>query len=139
MTDTASVVEQLRQRVGWSRESGPHPVEAGHLRRFCEAIGDQDPRWQVEAPPTFVVALGAETPELPEALQYGRGWLNGGDRFEYLEPVRVGDSIRTRTTLVDVYEKQGSTGGLLFLVFETEYVNQHGRVAVRTRGTRIRR
>ena len=133
------VVERLRTRLGREGVESVHVVEAGHVRRFCEAIGDGDPRWREQAPPTFVVALGAETPELPEALEYGQGWLNGGDRFEYLEPVRVGDTIRVRSRLVDVYEKRGRSGDLLFLVFETEYVNQHGRVAVRVRGTRIRR
>ena len=96
------------------------------------------PRY-VQFPPTFVVALGTEMPQIPEALEYGKGWLNGGDRFEYLEPIRIGDEIRTRTVLTDVYEKQGGSGGLLFLIFDTEYVNQHDRVAVRVRGTRIRR
>ena len=86
-----------------------------------------------------MVALGTETPQIPEALEYGKGWLNGGDRFEYLEPIRIGDEIRTRTVLTDVYEKRGGSGGLLFLIFDTEYVNQHDRVAVRVRGTRIRR
>jgi N-terminal half of MaoC dehydratase len=133
------VVEKLRSRIGWESEEKVNVIEAGHVRRFCEAIGDDDPRWREEAPPTFVVALGSEIPPMPEALEYGIGWLNGGDRFEYLEPIRIGDTIRTRTRLVDVYEKQGSSGGLLFLVTETEYVNQHGRTAVRVRGTRIRR
>jgi len=41
--------------------------------------------------------------------------------------------------LADAYEKQGSSGSLLFLVFDTEFSNQHGRVAARIRGTRIRR
>jgi hypothetical protein len=136
---TAEVVERLRARIGWEGAESVHPIEAGHVRRFCEAIGDDDPRWREQVPPTFVVALGAETPELPEALEYGRSWLNGGDRFEYLEPIRIGETIRVRSRLVDVYEKHGSSGDLLFLVFETEYVNQRGRVAVRARGTRIRR
>ena len=133
------LVERVKARIGWRGQEQESLVEAGHVRRFCEAIGDDDPRWREEAPPTFVVALGAETPQIPEALEYGRGWLNGGDRFEYLEPVRIGDRITTRTVLTEVYEKTGSSGSLLFLVFDTEYVNQHGRVAVRVRGTRIRR
>ncbi|MDQ6774475.1 MAG: MaoC family dehydratase N-terminal domain-containing protein [Candidatus Dormibacteraeota bacterium] len=139
MTATADVVERVRGRIGWTAESEPQPVEAGHVRRFCEAIGDTDPRWREEAPPTFVVALGAETPQIPEVLEYGKGWLNGGDRFEYLEPVRIGDVITSRTRLADAFEKQGGSGSLLFLILDTEYVNQHGRVAVRVRGTRIRR
>jgi hypothetical protein len=134
-----SLMERVKSRIGWRGEEQVNLVEAGHVRRFCEAIGDDDPRWLKEAPPTFVVALGTETPQIPEALEYGKGWLNGGDRFEYLEPIRIGDEIRTRTVLNDVYEKQGGSGGLLFLIFDTEYVNQHDRVAVRVRGTRIRR
>jgi hypothetical protein len=134
-----SLMERMKSRIGWRGEKQVNLVEAGHVRRFCEAIGDDDPRWLTEAPPTFVVALGTETPQIPEALEYGKGWLNGGDRFEYLEPIRIGDEIRTRTVLTDVYEKQGGSGGLLFLIFDTEYVNQHDRVAVRVRGTRIRR
>ncbi|MDP9246726.1 MAG: MaoC family dehydratase N-terminal domain-containing protein [Candidatus Dormibacteraeota bacterium] len=134
-----SLMERVKSRIGWRGEEQVNLVEAGHVRRFCEAIGDDDPRWLKEAPPTFVVALGTETPQIPEALEYGKGWLNGGDRFEYLEPIRIGDEIRTRTVLTDVYEKRGGSGGLLFLIFDTEYVNQHDRVAVRVRGTRIRR
>ena len=72
-------------------------------------------------------------------LEYGIGWLNGGDAFEYLEPVRPGDTVTSRMVLEDAYEKQGASGSLLFLVFGTEYTNQHGRVAARVRGTRIRR
>jgi hypothetical protein len=137
--DTGELVRRVRARIGWRGEEQENVVEAGHVRRFCEAIGDEDPRWLKEAPPTFVVALSADIPPVPEALEYGKGWLNGGDRFEYLEPIRIGDVIRSRTVLSDVYEKQGSSGSLLFLVFDTEYLNQHGRTAVRVRGTRIRR
>jgi hypothetical protein len=137
--ETASLVERLKARIGWRSDVEAAPIEAGHVRRFCEAIGDDDPRWRKETPPTFVVALASETPEIPEALAYGKGWLNGGDRFEYLEPILIGDEIRSSTVLADVYEKQGGSGSLLFLVFDTEFVNQHGRVAVRMRGTRIRR
>jgi hypothetical protein len=137
--DSEQLVQRVRGRIGWRSEERQERVEAGHVRRFCEAIGDTDPRWLEEAPPTFLVAFGNETPSIPEALEYGKGWLNGGDRFEYLEPVRIGDVIRSRTVLTDVYEKRGSSGNLLFLIFDTEYLNQHGRLAVRIRGTRIRR
>ena len=138
MTQTA-VVDRVKARVGWQGEAVESVVEAGHVKRFCEAIGDPNPRWREEAPPTFLVALGTETPQIPEVLEYGKGWLNGGDRFEYLEPVRIGDRITTRTQLVDAYEKQGSSGDMLFVVFDTEYRNQDGRVVARIRGTRIRR
>jgi hydroxyacyl-ACP dehydratase HTD2-like protein with hotdog domain len=76
---------------------------------------------------------------LAEAEEYGKGWLNGGNRFEYLEPVRVGDRITATGRIADVYEKSGSSGNLLFIIFETDYVNQEGHTVARLRGTAIRR
>ena len=114
-------------------------MEAGHLKRFAQAIGDPNPRWLKEAPPTFLVALAPASYHIPDAEEYGKGWLNGGNKFEYLEPVLVGDRVIAQTKLLDVYEKTGGSGNLLFLVFETEIKNQHGRIVARLRGTGIRR
>jgi hypothetical protein len=139
VTGADPIVERIRRHVGVRGEPVSATVEAGHLKRFAQAIGDPDPRWLTEAPPTFLVSLAAPSSHLAEAEEYGKGWLNGGNRFEYLEPVKVGDRITATGQVIDVYEKTGSSGNLLFIVFETEYVNQHGRVAARLRGTGIRR
>jgi hypothetical protein len=133
------VVARVKDRIGWQGEPRTETIEAGHVKRFCEAIGDADPRWLEEAPPTFLVAISSETPQIPEVLDYGKGWLNGGDRFEYLAPIRIGDRITARQTLSDAFEKQGGSGSLLFLIFDSEYTNQDGRLVARIRGTRIRR
>ena len=135
----SSVVERLRARIGVDGQSTEATVEAGHLSRFAEAIGDPNPRWKVEAPPTFLVALAPASMHLEEAEEYGKGWLNGGNRFDYIEPVRAGDRIKATGRVADVYEKHGSSGDLLFIIFETEYVNQEGRTVARLRGTAIRR
>ena len=139
MTTTTSVIDRLRARIGTQGPSTEATVEAGHLRRFAEAIGDPNPRWTSEAPPTFLVALAPASLHLAEAEEYGKGWLNGGNRFEYFEPVRAGDRITATGQVADVYEKTGSSGSLLFIIFETDYVNQHGRTVARLRGTAIRR
>ena len=135
----ASVLERLKVRIGVDRPATSATVEAGHLKRFAEAIGDPNPRWLEEAPPTFLVALAPASYHVPEAEEFGKGWLNGGNRFEYLEPVRVGDQITATTKLADAYEKSGSSGTLLFIIFETEFKNRHGRLVARLRGTAIRR
>ena len=114
-------------------------VEAGHLKRFAEAIGDPNPRWKGEASPTFLVALASPSMHLPEAEEYGRGWLNGGNRFEYLAPVLIGDEITAKGRVVDVYDKAGASGNMLFIIFETDYTNQRGERVARLRGTMIRR
>lgn len=135
-----SVVDRLRARIGVPAPSDEAMVEAGSLRRFAEAIGDSNPRWRIEAPPTLLVALVPEfETQLVEAEEYGKGWLNGGNRFEHFEPAKVGDRITVTGKVVEVYEKTGSSGPLLFIIFETEYVNQHGRMVARLRGTVIRR
>jgi hypothetical protein len=139
MSTTISVIDRLRARIGQAGPSTEATVEAGHLKRFAEAIGDPNPRWTREAPPTFLVALAPASVHLSEAEEYGKGWLNGGNRFEYLEPVKVGDRITATGRVADVYEKTGSSGNLLFIIFETDYVNQHGRKVAKLRGTAIRR
>jgi hypothetical protein len=139
VSTTTSVLERLRARIGKMAPPTEATVEAGHLRRFVEAIGDPNPRWKVEAPPTFLVALVPVSMHLEEAEEYGKGWLNGGNRFEHMEPVKVGDRITATGHIADVYEKTGGSGSLLFIIFETEYVNQQGRVVAKLRGTAIRR
>ncbi len=139
MTAAAPVIERLKSRIGVDGAAVTATVEAGHVRRFAEAIGDPNPRWAKEAPPTFLVALAPVSLHLAEAEEYGKGWLNGGNRFEYFAPVTVGDHITATGRIADVYEKSGSTGTLLFIVFETDYVNQRGELVARLRGTTIRR
>jgi hypothetical protein len=139
MSATTAVVDRLRARIGQAGRPSESVVEAGHLKRFVEAIGDPNPRWTKEAPPTFLVALAPPSMHLEEAEEYGKGWLNGGNRFEYLEPVKVGDRVTATSRVADVYEKTGGSGSLLFIIFETDYVNQDGRTVARLRGTAIRR
>ncbi|HET9783156.1 MAG TPA: MaoC family dehydratase N-terminal domain-containing protein [Candidatus Dormibacteraeota bacterium] len=132
-------IDRLKTRVGVEGPPVTATVEAGHVRRFAEAIGDDNPRWQKEAPPTFLVALAGASMHLDDAEDFGKGWLNGGNRFEYFAPVMVGDEITARSHVADVYDKSGSSGEMLFIVFETQYVNQHGQLVAKVRGTVIRR
>jgi hypothetical protein len=136
----SSLIEQLRARIGVAGPAVEAIVEGGHLKRFADAIGDPNPRWLSEAPPTFLAALVPEPEgQLVEAEEYGTTWLNGGTRFEFVEPIKAGDRLTASGRVVDVYEKAGSTGDLLFVIFETEYVNSEGSTVARLRATLIRR
>jgi N-terminal half of MaoC dehydratase len=132
-------IEMVKSRIGVEGPPVTVTVEAGHVRRFVEAIGDANPRWEREAPPTFVTALASPTMHLDELEGFGKGWLNGGSRFEYLAPILIGDRITARGHIADVYDKAGSTGDMLFIVYETVFANQQGDIVARTRGTVIRR
>jgi len=139
MITSAEAIDLIKTRIGVDGPAMTATVEAGHVRRFVEAIGDPNPRWTKEAPPTFLVALAPVSFHLDDAEVYGTGWLNGGNRFEYFTPVLIGDQITAKGHVVDVYDKPGSSGNLLFIIFETEYSNQRGELVARLRGTAIRR
>jgi hypothetical protein len=139
MITTAEAIDRIKTRIGVDGPEVTAPVEAGHVRRFVEAIGDRNPRWKKEAPPTFLVALAPVSLHLNDAEDYGKGWLNGGNRFEYFAPVLIGDQITSKGRIVDVYDKPGSSGNLLFIIFESDYRNQSGELVARLRGTMIRR
>ncbi|MFZ0216442.1 MAG: MaoC family dehydratase N-terminal domain-containing protein [Candidatus Dormiibacterota bacterium] len=137
---SGAVLRAIRAHIGVEQDLGEVTVEAGHVRRFCAAIGDDNPRWLAEAPPTFAVALVEDLVDLPDALRFGTGWLNGGDRFEYGEPIRIGDRLHARRRLVDAEIKHGRTGDLLLMTVETRLIRvEDGADCVRQLGTRIRR
>ena len=133
------VIDRIKTRIGVEGPPITSTVEAGHVRRFVEAIGDPNPRWKKEVPPTFLVALAPVSLHMQDAEEYGKGWLNGGNKFEYFVSVMVGDQITSRQRVSDVYDKAGASGDLLFIVFETDYSNQRGELVARLTGTLIRR
>lgn len=68
----------------------------------------------------------------------GQRVLNGGSEARYYAPMRPGDVIRSGTKLVDVYEKTGRLGVMMFLINETTWTNQQGEVVKVDRKTSIR-
>ncbi|GAA2355362.1 FAS1-like dehydratase domain-containing protein [Nonomuraea africana] len=130
------MIEELEAALGWAGPRRQDTVERRHLRAFLHAIGE-DPDGEV--PPTFTACFLDEPPSLPAAESYGSGWLNGGDRFEYHAPLRVGDELCSQPRFTAVTEKQGSSGRMALLTFETEFRRPDGELVVRHIGTRIRK
>lgn len=137
----STVVDRVKERVGWRDEPREHVIAACDVARFCASIGDDSSRWEAEIPPSFLLAVGWNAPfeRITEADDYGRTWLNAGDRFEYYQRVKVGARLHSQTELIDVVEKHGDSGSLLFLVFETLYRGESGEPVARHTGTRVRR
>lgn len=117
-------------------------VEKRHIRQFAEAIGDENPLYVDEeyaaksiyggiiAPPSFPIVISQESEgsiELP--LDYNR-MLHGEQEFIYQRPIRLGDRLTCQTKVADVYERQGKTGQMQFLVLETELKDEAGEVVV---------
>ena len=98
-------------------------VEAGKIRLFCKAIGEEDPIYvdeaaakkagyrAIPAPPTFLTAVTNDDPDkggLLRLLNVDIGLiLHGEQHYEYLAPVHVGDKITCQQKVIDIYDKKG--------------------------------
>ena len=133
-------------------ESAPihYDVEKGAIRKFAEAIGDEDPIYYdakaaqaaglktIVAPPTFLCTFRAQ--ELPDLkIAFGRVRLNGGNAYEYYQPIYAGDTVTVTAKYADVAERTGRTGKMVFVSTELTFRNQHGEVVAKGRHTGIMR
>ena len=128
----------LEAALGWQGPERVDVVERRHLADYRRAM-NLDPEG-TDVPVTICACFLSEPPPMPAAEGYGLGWINGGDRFEYVGPrLTLGEELRSRLTFTAVSEKRGRSGSLAFLTFETEFVRSDGVPVVLHVGTRIRR
>jgi acyl dehydratase len=74
-------------------------------------------------------------PEIPNI--WSLGWVRGGEELEFVEPLRVGDRVSVTCKLLNVYEKEGKSGKLVFLNSEHVYRNQKGELLAKQQLTFI--
>jgi len=159
MTEGRAAIAALRAMIGRETEPIVHVIDEGSIKFFAESISDPNPLYHdqeyakqtlykgIIAPPTFLggsttlrnVKAGDDCVVSPISLPLAgpsRG-VNGGDEFEFYVPIRPGDTLVSTAKLVDIVEKTGRSGPLLFLTTERTYTNQRGEVAVVRRSTTI--
>ncbi|MBI3327734.1 MAG: MaoC family dehydratase N-terminal domain-containing protein [Nitrospinae bacterium] len=144
------MVEFDRSALGVESVPVSYDVEKGAIRKFAEAVGDEDAIYYDEnaakaagfktivAPPTFLCTFRAR--ELPDLkIAFGRVRLNGGNEYEYYQPVYAGDTITLTAKYADVAERTGRTGKMVFVFTDLTFTNQHGEVVAKGRNTGIMR
>ncbi len=153
MADESVISEEMKKMIGVEVEPEVLEVEKGHIRRFAEAVGDPNPIYKDEAfarkskygkiiaPPTFLQDMAthkvaSKLLDMPCPLT---NVLNAGAEVESYKPMMVGEVLTTRGKVVDIYEKQGKSGKLLFINFETTFTNQRGELVAKGRLTLIKR
>ena len=97
------------------------------------------------APPTYPIAFMIQA-LAGGADAFGELGLNfmtlvhGEQEFEYVRPVRVGETLTLTGRIADVYEKRSSGGGVLdFVVIETEGADAGGATVFWSRNVLISR
>ena len=139
-----------RSAIGKTTDTYTMEVEKGHIRRFAQAIGDDNPLYRDEeyaeksryggiiAPPTFATTFGFEGERIIEKLDinYAR-LLHGEQEYEYHKPIRAGDVISFSTKVTDVTEKQGKSGVMDIITTEMTGHNQGGEKVFVGRSTAV--
>ena len=133
-----------KEHIGLTTERYKVDIEKGHIRRFCQAIGDTNPLFVDEeqasksaygsiiAPLTFPIALSDESAKLPLELDVRR-MLHGEQEFIYYKPLRPGESYTAQMKVTDIYEREGKSGNMQFIVLDTELRDDNDELAVISR------
>lgn len=158
------IPDETRAQVG-ATVAGPVSVriDARESQRYALAVGDENPVYFDEgaaqaaghrtiiAPPTFITHAIVRPRALAE-LRVDGLWdepsrvrldveriMFGGEEWDFVEPVCVGDTITAETRLADLDQKEGSKGPFVRVVRETTFINQTGAVVARSRQVGIAR
>lgn len=114
------------------RQSAPltYDIERGHVRRFVEAIGDDNPIYveqaaaraaghpRIPAPPTFATALRPNDPREGLDIDWKK-LLHGEQSFTYHRPLYVGDRVTVVGRIAEATAKSGRSGDMDLMVVET--------------------
>jgi acyl dehydratase len=142
--------------IGRVLSTGTATVTPEHIADFVRALGDENPLYldaaaarrgpfgAIVAPPTYPIAfmIQAMSGGMETFLELGLNFMtlvHGEQEFEYLRPVRAGETLALTGRIADVYEKTGSSGTLDFVVLETEGCDAEGRRVFFSRNTLISR
>jgi itaconyl-CoA hydratase/mesaconyl-C4 CoA hydratase len=123
-------------------ESFADNLDIGHAARIAATLGEPAPavgdalpalwQWAFFIKPVGAEGIGADGHPsrggfLPPANDRNRMWAGG--RVTFHAPLRVGVPAERQSTVIDVREKTGRTGVLLFVTVRHHYV-QEGVVAI---------
>jgi acyl dehydratase len=153
------VPDELKQYIG--KVDPPHvrEVERGSIKRYAEAVGNDNPLyfdeeyakesryggiiappgffgWAIQAVPSSEGIIG-----LMGAMINAGYWriLDGGMAYDFFLPVRAGDVIIASPKVKDVSAKEGKSGTMIICQFETTYLNQNGDLVAKSYQTLIGR
>jgi acyl dehydratase len=145
--DDTVISDELRAFIDLESNAVTYDIERHAVERFACAIGDPNPLYtnrelaesssygSLIAPPTFFRSLLPGDYPLPYPEPFAH-ILDGGSKYRYNEPVRVGDRITVVRKITDLFVKLGRMGTMLFKVSEISYTNHECRlVATQTTTT----
>lgn len=152
MADTDGLLTpEIRRWIGRSDEPQRLEVTRRDIVKYAIATQQRQEKYRRgdEAPPMFLfnahqplVDLDALRPDgltvdrlLPELPL--RRVMAGGIKNTYHRPIRPGDHLVLTRTLTDIYEKQGASGPLIFVVYGVRVEAEDGELVMEETRRRI--
>ena len=100
---------------------------AAEASRFSGLLCPPLATWKDFAPPIGYFGAGQESHfEVP--LPFNGYGLNGGSDWRFLRPAYIGDWITRQFKILDIYQKAGRSGPLVFVQRQETQTNQHGHI-----------
>ena len=113
------------------------PAFAVHaFRRPADATDDPLDRMD---DPDFDGLSRTLRPGLPPVPVPLGGILNGGYEYEFYSYPKMGERIVSRSRFRDIYQREGKSGPMVFVLVEDEYATSDGRPLLKATNTNIMR
>ena len=108
----------------------PNPlyVDPAYARksRFAGLLCPPLATWKDITPPIGYFGAGQES-HFQVPLPFNSYGLNGGSDWQFLRPAYVDTWVTRQFRVLDIFEKQGRSGPLVFVVRQETQTNQHGQ------------
>ena len=132
--------EMVYELADATEDPNPLYVDLEHARhsRFGGLLCPPLATWKDIAPPIGYFGAGQES-HFQVPLPFNSYGLNGGSDWEFLRPAYAGDWITRQFRILDIYEKQGRSGPLVFVVRQETQTNQRGQAISLARRVSIHR
>ena len=141
------ITEEMRSFIGAESRPITYRVSYREIARFNAAIrgvlppvesdpGLEDSEYEIEANPlilrSFITA--PFDPPFPEPFH---DVLDGGSRFNFIRPVVAGDEITVVRKTLEIFEKGGRFGPMLFKITEVSYSDASDELVATQESTSI--
>lgn len=153
------IPEEARKYIGRVDPPYVREVEGGAVRRYADAVGNDNPLYHDEdyakktryggiiSPPGFFgwpvhTEPSSESVLAAMAAVEKAGFprlLDGGIVYDFFRPVRPGDKLIVYMKVKDITERETKGGVMIVMELEANYLNENGDPIARSCQTLIRR
>jgi len=145
------ITDEIRSWIGRSDEPIHLVVSRRDIIKYSLATEQLNPKYLKgdEAPPMFLSGADRALTEIadlgPDGLRQDsllpdlplKRVMAGGVKQRHLRPIVPGDALLITRSITDIYEKRGSSGALIFVVYDISVTNEGGELVMQQTQSRI--